>query len=688
MKLTSTIVALLLAGGGVAGADEGMWLYNQPPLRQLKQYGFQPTPEWLNHLQKASVRFSSGGSGSFVSAQGLVMTNHHVASDALQKLSSAKHDYLKKGFYAVNREQEVRCLDLELNVLQSIEDVTDRVKAAVPAQASSAEAEKARRAAIISIEQEATPKGPAHRNDVVTLFRGGKYQLYRYKRYTDVRLVFAPEFGAAFFGGDADNFEYPRHNLDVAFFHVYEDGKPVHPDSYLKWGNGVKDGELVLVSGHPGRTNRLNTYQDLLFLRDHQYPMHLNYLRRLEVLLNTYSERSPENRRQAHEELFAVQNGRKARLGGLRALQDPALMRTKLETEQALRRAVQADPKLQALYGDAWQIAEKAVHTLAGFYDRWVLLEGGRAWGGSLVGMARTQVRLAAESAKPNAERLREYTEAQRASLEQTLFSAQPIYKAFEIAQLADSLALLSETLGQDDPTVVQVLAGRSPQERAAQLIEGTQLHDVSFRKKLAAGGWSAIQASQDPLIKLALQVDPESRELRRRYEQEVTEPLQQAHNKIALARLATEKDEIYPDATFTLRLSFGKVMGIPGNPPIPHTTTLGGMFAESAQHQGGPGFEVPASWVKAKPKLDLKTPFNFICTADIIGGNSGSPVVNRQGEVVGLIFDGNLDSLALDFAYSDQRARALAVDSRAILTALHKIYHCPKLAQEIEGKP
>ena len=700
MKWTGAFtLAMLLTGAGAAGADEGMWLYNQPPLKQLKErYGFQPTPAWLDHVQKASVRFNSGGSGSFVSSQGLVMTNHHVAADALQKLSSAEHDYIKEGFYAPTREQEVRCLDLELNVLQSIEDVTARVNAAVPAGASSAQADKARRAVIIQIEQEATPKGPGYRSDVTTLFRGGKYQLYRYKRYTDVRLVFAPELSAAFFGGDTDNFEYPRHDLDVAFFHVYENGQPVHPDSFLKWGNGVKDGELVMVSGHPGRTNRLNTYQDLLYLRDHQYPSLLNSLRRREVLLNTYCERSPENQREAHEDLFGVQNSRKARLGGLQALQDPALMRAKYDAEQSLRRAVEADPKLRAAYGDAWEIAEKATRTLATFNDRYVLLEGGRAFGSTLFGIARDEVRMAAEKTKPNSDRLREYADSHRPSLEQSLFSKRPIYKDFETVKLADSLALLAETLGEDDPTVVKILAGKSPKERAAQLIEGTGLQDVEARKALAASG--AISSSQDPMIQLALLVDPESRELRRRYEQEVAEPLQQAYNKIAQATLAVQKGDLYPDATFTLRLSYGKVTGIPGTPlltppaaplkggPVPYTTTFGGLFQESAAHLGEGIFAVPPSWAKAKDHLDLSTPLDFICTTDIIGGNSGSPVVDREGDLVGLIFDGNLDSLALDFVYSDKRARALAVDTRGILTALRQIYNCPKLADEIEGRP
>jgi hypothetical protein len=658
------LLTLVLLLTGAAAADEGMWLYTQPPLQQLKQrYDFQPSQQWLDHLQKSSVRFNSGGSGSFVSSEGLVMTNHHVAADALQKLSSKEHDYLKTGFYAETRDHEVPCLDLELNVLQSIDDVTDRVNAA--------RGEAARRAVIIAIEQEATPKGAAFRNDVVTLFRGGRYQLYHYHRYTDVRLVFAPEFRAAFFGGDTDNFEYPRHDLDVAFFHVYENGQPVHPHDYLKWGNGVKDQELVLVSGHPGHTNRLNTLTDLRYLRDHQYPTQLNYLRRREVMLTTYSERSLENEREAHEELFAVQNARKARLGGLQALQDPTMMAAKKRSELALRAAVARDAKLRASDGDAWSQADRATAALASFQDRYLMLEAGRGFGSTLFSIARTEVRLADESLKPNRDRLREYADSHRASLEQKLYSASPIYKPFEIVKLADSLGLLAETLGEDDPLVVRVLAGKSPLERATELVSQTHLDDVAFRH----------HPGPDPMIDLARLVDPESRALRHRYENEVVGPLQQAYNKIARATLTTQKADLYPDATFTLRLSYGKVAGLPG---IPFETTYAGLFQESAAHLGEGAFEVPPSWTRAKPHLDLSTPLDFICTTDIIGGNSGSPVVNRAGEVVGLIFDGNLDSLALDFVYNDTRARALAVDSRGILTALREIYAAPRLADEI----
>lgn len=660
-----------------APADEGMWLYNQPPLQALQQrYGFTPSAQWLEHLQKSSVRFNSGGSGSFVSANGLVMTNHHVAADAIQKLSDPQHDYIGKGFYAPTQAQELRCLDLELNVLHDIEDVTEKVRAAHTPGMTDEAAEKARRAVINQLEQESA-KSTGLKSEVVTLYRGGQFHLYRYKRYTDVRLVFAPELGIAFFGGDPDNFEYPRHCLDVTFFRVYENGKPVQPPHHLKWGGGVKEGDLVFVSGHPGRTDRLNTVDHLAFMRDLQYPLSLNVLRRLEVMLNTFSERSHENARQSQDERFGVQNSRKARLGGLQGLQDPAVMQGKKRLEDALRQTVSGNPALAKEYGDAWDIANRAVSEWRSFYHPYYLLEGGRGFNTRLFRIARHLVRLEAERSKPNAERLHEYADANRQSLELELFSQAPIYPQFEEVKLADSLAMLLEMLGPNDPVVQQVLAGKSPRQRAAELIAGTRLRDVNLRRQLAQG----LAGSNDPMIELARGVDVHARPLRHRYEQKVEEPLQQAYGKIARARLAAGGHDLYPDATFTLRMAFGKVAGYGG---LPYTTRLRGLYETEAAHRGQFPYRVPESWARAKSKLNLDTPFNFVCTADIIGGNSGSPVVDRTGDVVGLIFDGNIESLVLDFLYTEDRARALAVDTRAIVEALTKVYGASGLAAEL----
>jgi len=663
-----------------------MWLFNNPPKKLLKEkYGFEPDQAWFHHLQRASVRFNSGGSGSFVSSNGLVLTNHHVGADALQKFSTKDKNYLAEGFYAKTQDQEIKCVDLELNVLMSIEDVTDRVNAAVPKNGSLAEAEKARRAIMNTIEQESSEK-TGLRCDVITLYHGAQYQLYRYKKYTDIRLVFAPEQDAAFFGGDPDNFEYPRYDLDICFFRVYEDGKPAKIEHFLQWSAaGAADDELIFVSGHPGKTDRLDTVAHLGYLRDLSLPTMLNWLMRNEVLLLNYSERSDENARRAREELFNVQNSRKAQVGRLEGLQDPQVMKAKRAAEKALRDAVNADAALRATAGPAWNDVAAALKTLRTIRKDVLLLEEGRAFHCRQFLIARMLVRMAEEDGKPNAQRLREYRQSNRGSLEQMLFSEAPIYDDLETIKLADGLSMFVTEAGANNKLVVKVLAGDSPRDRAAELIRGSQLKDVAVRRELAKGGKAAIAASKDPIIRLALLVDGPAREVRRTLEEQVDEPLRQAYAKIAKARFAVSGAEVYPDATFTLRLSFGAVKGYDElGQPQPPWTTLGGAFQHSAEHQNREPFNLPKRWLERKERLNLATPLNFVSTADIIGGNSGSPVVNRTGQFVGIIFDGNLESLVWDFIYTDKVGRALAVHSAAIEETLRKLYDAGALADEL----
>ncbi len=562
-SLTTAAMMTLTIPAADVPADEGMWLFNNPPEKLLKdKYQFEATPEWMEHLQQASVRFNSGGSGSFVSSQGLVLTNHHVGADALQKLSTAEHDYLKEGFFARTPDQEIKCVDLELNVLISIEDVTGRVNAAVTPGMEPAEANKARQAVMAAIEQESLDK-TGLRSDVVTLYQGGLYHLYRLKKYTDVRLVFAPEQDIAFFGGDPDNFEYPRFDLDICLFRVYEDGKPVRPANYLKWNaQGVADGDLVFVSGHPGRTSRQNTVAHLEFLRDRAFPFLLNVLRRREVQLATFSERSRENARRAKDDLFGVANSRKARLGGLAGLQDPAVIGRKAAEEKKLRDAVAASPAVQAACGDPWSEIGQTLRVWDELYVSHSLLERGLAFNSQKFGIARTLVRMAEEDAKPSGERLREYRSSNRDSLLQALFADAPIYDDLEALELADSLSLYAELVGMQDPLLQQVLAGKSPRQRAGELVAGSQLQKVDLRKQLAEGGAAAVQASQDPLIALARLVDAAARDVRKRYEEQVEEPQRQAYARLADARFRLLGTDTYPDATFTLRLSLGVVKG------------------------------------------------------------------------------------------------------------------------------
>ncbi|MCE2726381.1 MAG: S46 family peptidase [Planctomycetaceae bacterium] len=700
-SLHTLFVVLLLAPA--LRADEGMWLFNQPPRERLeKDHGFRLAPEWLLHLQQSSVRFSSGGSGSFVSADGLVLTNHHVGAGAIQKLGDATHDYYRDGFAAATREQELRCHDLELNVLVSIEDVTARVQAAVKPDMPAKEAAAARRAALAAIEKESLA-ATGLRSDVVTLHQGGAYHLYRAKRYTDVRLVFAPEHAIAFFGGDADNFEFPRYNLDICFFRAYENGQPARVPHHLTWGRQpVSAGDLVFVSGHPGHTDRAKTVAEVVAMRDRQVPFDLQVIHRLESLYDAFCEEGPEERRQAIGSLFSVQNGRKARSGILAALLDPDLMARKRAAETTDRGPIEAG--LDSRPSPYVRIAH-AQAELDRIAVRHRMLEGAAGFNSKFFATARTILRAVAERAKPDGQRLREYRDSNRGPLELQLFSEEPLYDGFEVAKLADSLTALATTLGADDPLVQSVLAGRPPRERAAALVagtalgrrhqpEGAQAPPPDRRRELYDGGAAAVAASPDTMLALARLVDEESRRLRGLAEA-AQEVKQQAHAEITRARFARAGETLYPDATFTLRLAYGVVRGIEGSGPedCPAITTYAGLFARARGKGDAFPFVLPPRWQEQRQALEadaafMNTPFNFASTADIIGGNSGSPVVNRAGELVGLIFDGNIHSLRLDLSYDDRLSRAVSVDAAGILAALRKVYAADALVAEIEAAP
>ncbi len=659
-------------------ADEGMWLFNNLPKAELKaKYKFEPTEDWLNHLMLSSVRFNSGGSASFVSSNGLVLTNHHVASDTLYKISTAENNYNENGFLATTFDKEIAAPDLELNQLVSIEDVTDKVNSVVKPNAAPTDAAKARKAKMAELEKESLDK-TGLRSDIITLYGGGKYHLYRYKKYTDVRLVWAPEASTAFFGGDADNFEYPRFCLDVTLFRVYENGKPAKIEHFLKMDpNGGRENDLIFVSGNPGTTRRIYTSDALKFQRDYRMPRTLDLLRRKENLLQQYGFGGPEQLRRSRDDLFGIQNSRKAYTGMQGGLLDPSFINSKTAYDRAMIERLESDPKLASL-ANAWKVVAQVQE------KRKEILGQSGSLRSKHYTIAETLVHMASEDKKPSNERFREFRDSNRESLTQELFSPAPLYDDLERISLADELAYFVEKRGGDHPLSVLVLGGKSPRDRASELIGGSKLGDVAFRKQLAEGGLAAIAKSTDPLIVLARSLEDEYRRLHA-INDELEELERQAYAKISEAKFAIEGDKVYPDATFSLRLAFGPVKGYElDGKTVPAFTTMAGAFEHEKSHGAVDPWVLPKSWHSSKEKMKGTTPFNFVCTADIIGGNSGSPVVDRDGEMVGIIFDGNIESLTADYYYTDKVSRAVAVHIAGVLESLRSIYGAGFLADQM----
>jgi Peptidase S46 len=682
-QVSASLLAATLLSPAIR-ADEGMWTFDNPPVKLLQEkYKFTPTQQWLDHLRLSSVRLNDGGSGSFVSPHGLLLTNHHVALGQLQKNSSADHDHVRDGFYAATPDEEMKSPDLEVNVLVSTENVTGRVNTAVKAAKNTEEEFAKRKAAIAEIERESTEK-TGLRSDVVTLYSGGEYWLYRYKKYTDVRLVFAVEQQTAFYGGDPDNFTYPRYDLDMALFRVYENGKPIDSKDYLKWNpKGASDGELVFVSGHPGGTERLITYADLDSLRDDTSYI-LESLKNRIAVLKAYAARGPEQSRQTTTLIFGLENSRKVFEGRRDGLQDKNLMDKKRKEDEDFRNKVNANPEWKKEFGNAWTMDEEALRKVKPRTKQQFF----RSTDSQLSALAVQIVTYVAEIKKPDGERLQGFHDSQLESLKHRLFSPAPIYPEMEITRMTGALELDVKELGPDDPFLKAVLDGRTPKDAATQLITGTKVADPAFRKSLVEGGQAAVDASTDPMIAMARRIDPIRREQIKWFEDNVQSVAQRAGELLGKARFAVFGKDTYPDATFTLRLSYGQVLGYPMNGTVaPYKTTFYGLYDRAASFDYKVPFDLPKRYIDGKDKLDLSTPFNFVTTNDIIGGNSGSPVVNRDGDIVGLIFDGNIESLVGDFVYDSYQNRAVAVHTGGMTEALKKLYGAQKLVDEMLGQ-
>jgi len=686
MRKTAAVALLgaALAAGAVR-ADEGMWPYDQIPVKQLQErYGFTPSQEWLDHLRLSSVNMYA--SASFVSADGLILTNHHVARGLLQRLSSPEHNYVRDGFLAKTLEEELAVPGMTVRVLVSYEDVTAKVEGAAAKAKTPAEARTLREAAQAALEG-ACQKETGLKGQVVTLYGGAKYMLYRFKEYEDIRVVFAPDDQAANFGGDPDNFTFPRYDIDMALVRAYEGGTPAKVQHFLKVNPaGAKAGDLVFVSGHPGETNRLETVAMLDYKRDVSFPETLARMKELRRRLAEYSARGPEQARRAKTNIYFIDNSLKSQTGEFAGLNDAALMKVKREREEALRAALRKDPALAPME-QAWKDLEKAM-AWARDHRKEILFKGGRGGRGAS-GAALRLVRYADEVKKPDAERLPGYHEAELADFLRGVTSPAPMYKDMEEVNLTYEFETLLKELGADDPYVKATLQGQAPAEAARAYLAGTRLDDVAYRRELVKDKGKAIAQCQDPLIALARRIDPMLRETQKMVRDQLDAVEEQALTQVARAGFAVYGNDTYPDATGTLRLAFGKVAGYPfATTQVPPFTTFYGLFDRAYSFGNQGDWELYPAALKARDSMDLSTPLNTVCTADITGGNSGSPLVDREGRLVGLIFDGNATSHANTFVYDEVTARCVSVDVRGILEALRTMYGAGHLADEmVNGK-
>jgi hypothetical protein len=681
MSVASRALAFLTAVSlplSMARADEGMWTFDAFPAAKMRgDYGWAPDQAWLDKVRAASVRLTGGCSASFVSDTGLILTNHHCVAHCVEEHSTADNNILKTGFTARSRGEEKMCAGQQAEVVTSIRDVTPQVKAAIGSATGEA-AVKARSAIVASLEKEGCPDTAKTRCQVVSLYGGGQYKLYNYRKYSDVRLVWAPEAQAAQFGGDPDNFNFPRYSLDASFLRAYENGQPVATPNHLDWSpRAPVAGEATFVVGNPGSTQRLFTSEQLAFQRELALPITLATYSELRGRLIAAMESSPDKEREAAETLGSIENSLKVYIGRVKALGDPAFT-GKLAAAEAELKARSAG---NAAIGNPWADISKATRAYRDFYvaDRFSLPSG------DLFGYAMTLVRAASERTKPNAERLPGYSDSALPLVEKRLLDVKPIYPWLDQLMMEWSLSKSREYLGADDPQTRLLLGKESPEGLAARLVSGTRLADPATRKALWEGGKAAVDASNDPMIVYARSLDANDRALQKRFDEQVDAPLTAAGAKLADARFAAYGDSVYPDATFTLRISYGKVAGwLERGRQVPIRTTLGGTFERAT---GASPFDLPPAFAANRSMIDADTTYDFVTTNDIIGGNSGSPVIDKAGKVIGAAFDGNIHSLGGNYGYDGSINRTVVVSTAAVQEALEKIYPAPHLVAELRGK-
>ncbi|MBT8039261.1 MAG: S46 family peptidase [Xanthomonadales bacterium] len=678
--LAGWLIAAILSAPAIA--DEGMWtVHDFPSDGVYERYSVEVGEDWLNRVQKSTVRLDGGCTGSFASADGLVLTNNHCVWGCVRNLSSDEENLSETGFLAAERGEERQCPGARISVLHDYENVTEKVHAVAMGK-SEAVANQDRKALLSRLEKECENEGELS-CESVSLYHGGEYYLYKYRRYDDVRLVFAPELPIAAFGGDPDNFNFPRWNLDMSFLRVYEDGKPAQTPEFLPWRQGgAQENEAVFVSGHPGNTDRLLTVAELEERRNHYLPDRLIFYSEFRGRMIEWARSGDEAARQVQQRILGYENGIKVWRNQLKSLADADQMARKTQAETDLREAVMADPELAEAYGGAWDTVERALGAWSVISDEYRFIESRRGFMGSLFGWGRTLVRGTGEREKPNDERLRAYRDTALPRVEQRLLSATPVNSGFETLGLAFSLDKLRETLGPDHEVVRNVLAKESPRALAERLVTNSRLSDPAYRKELWEGGVKAVAASDDPVIVLIRNIEQKARALRKRYEDEVEAPLAQASEQIAKARFAILGKKVYPDATFTLRVTYGAVEGwVEKGEPVYPFTTLERTYGRAT---GEDPFRLPDSWLDARERLDLDTRYNFVSTTDIIGGNSGSPVINGAGELVGLAFDGNIHSIAGGYWFDERVNRTVSVHVDAMLEALEVIYGADTLLGEL----